>query len=180
MVQTATPFAAAGESRCGRLIRQIWVRVPGDPSDAAGREFPARLQCVALRPHGVAVSTPAFHAGSGGSIPPGGTVRLDSRRCASQPHHAPNSKTARGAPAQCTPESTAARLGSPLSPAPSSTHASGNRSRAATAKAQAAHTPGPAMAPHETKNSRSSREPRVNATAVSRTPCSNAARTANP
>ena len=25
------------------------------------------------RPHGVAVSTPAFHAGSGGSIPPGGT-----------------------------------------------------------------------------------------------------------
>ena len=27
------------------------------------------------RPHGVAVSTPAFHAGSGGSIPPGGTQR---------------------------------------------------------------------------------------------------------
>ncbi len=31
------------------------------------------------RPHGVAVSTPAFHAGSGGSIPPGGTTDCGDR-----------------------------------------------------------------------------------------------------
>ena len=34
MVQTASPpRRVAGESRCGRLIRWFWVRVPGDPSE---------------------------------------------------------------------------------------------------------------------------------------------------
>src|SRR4051812_9125862 len=44
-----------------------------DPDDS-------RLHCPHMRPHGVAVSTAAFHAVSGGSIPPGGMKGEDRRR----------------------------------------------------------------------------------------------------
>ena len=34
MVQTATPTRAAGESRCGRLIREIWVHSQATHAEA--------------------------------------------------------------------------------------------------------------------------------------------------
>lgn len=68
-------------------------------SAVAARAAPPRLRCTA-RPHGVAVSTPAFHAGSGGSIPPGGTNararvgRRDRPSCGhDEPRRRPSSST---------------------------------------------------------------------------------------
>src|SRR5271163_1934316 len=48
------------------------------PGPAAGSAL-ANTLLRSARPHGVAVSTRAFHARSGGSIPPGGTGVADAR-----------------------------------------------------------------------------------------------------
>src|SRR3954470_2580192 len=53
MVQTASPpRRVAGESRCGRLIRWFWVRVPGDPfrKAAPGCGSRARVRACAIAP----------------------------------------------------------------------------------------------------------------------------------
>src|SRR4051812_1093619 len=81
MVQTASPpERVAGESRCGRLIRWFWVRVPGDPLEASRRTAaPAQLPSRSMRLRGTCLTlwlalalnaVPAHADLSGPSVPP--------------------------------------------------------------------------------------------------------------